>query len=130
TVLLLSGQLALALNIAVFALEILYALHSLALILLPYRNPALYARAEARVPLGLQRLAAVVSLLGMTTLITVQVIGDVRRLCTTSIAERFERHSLTALELAVMWGAMGLVAYSFSARARGASLAGTSARAR
>src|SRR5262249_13663863 len=41
--LVLSGQVSLALNIAVFALVVLYLLHSLALLLLPRSNPALFA---------------------------------------------------------------------------------------
>jgi amino acid transporter len=49
-ILLLSGQLSLALNIAVFALVILYFLHSLALLLLPRKNPGLFRSVTARIP--------------------------------------------------------------------------------
>ena len=64
-----SGQVSLALNIAVFALVVLYFLHSFTLLVLPRRNPTLYGEVTARVPLGLQRLAAVFSMLAMGTLI-------------------------------------------------------------
>src|SRR5713226_371456 len=59
--LVLSGQVSLALNIAVFALVALYLLHSLVLLLLPRWNPELYASAQAGIPLWLQRAAAIVS---------------------------------------------------------------------
>ena len=50
--LLLSGQVSLALNIAVFALVLLYLLHSLALLLLPRLNPPLFASVTVPHPVG------------------------------------------------------------------------------
>ena len=44
---------AIALNIAVYALVLLYLLHSVALLLLPRRNPTLYAERTVRIPLWL-----------------------------------------------------------------------------
>jgi amino acid transporter len=55
--LLVTGQVALALNIAVFALVILYFIHSLALLLLPWRNRPLFASVTAGIPLRVQRWA-------------------------------------------------------------------------
>src|SRR6266567_7574490 len=58
--LLISGQLLLALTIAVFALVTLYFLHSMAFLLLPRWNPELYKQIKIRMPAWLQRMAAVV----------------------------------------------------------------------
>src|SRR5262245_15527395 len=48
-----SGQVSLALNIAVFALVVLYFLHSFTLLILPSRNPVLFAEVTARIPVWL-----------------------------------------------------------------------------
>jgi amino acid transporter len=118
--LLLSGQLSLALNIAVFALVLLYFLHSLAFLLLPRLNPALFRQATIAIPLPLQRLAAAVSLLSMGAIVAVQVADDVRTLRTFDFAERLAKHSLTTLELCLLWSAVGAVLYAFGRRqARG-----------
>jgi len=69
-ILLLSGRISLALNIAVFALVILYLLHSVALLLLPRMNPALFAQVTTRIPLWLQRAMAVLSILSMAAILT------------------------------------------------------------
>src|ERR1051326_5346031 len=71
--LLISGRIGLALNIAVFALFVLYFLHSFALLLLPRANAQLFSSATLRLPLWLQRFAAVISLLSMGTLIALQI---------------------------------------------------------
>jgi amino acid transporter len=109
--LLLSGQLPLALNIAVFALVLLYFLHSLAFMLLPRLNPALFRQATIAIPLSIQRIAAVVSLLSMGAIVAVQVADDVRTLRAFDFAERVARRSLTALELCLLWGAVGVGLY-------------------
>ena len=114
--LLLSGQISLALNIAVFALVLLYFLHSLAFLLLPRLNPALFRQATIAIPLPLQRLAAVVSLLSMGAIVAVQVADDVRTLRALDLAERIARHSLTTLELCVLWSAVGAVLYALGRR--------------
>lgn len=121
--LLLSGQVALALNIAVFALVLLYLLHSLAFLLLPRLNPALFRQATITIPLPLQRVAAVVSILSMGAIIAVQVLDDVRTLRTFDFAERLARHSLTTLELCVLWSAVGAVLYALGRRQARAALA-------
>ena len=106
--LLISGRVSLALNIAVFALVVLYFLHSLALLLLPRANPELYRSATLRLPLSLQRIAAVVSLLSMGTLIALQVTNDV--------ADRIKGAPMTTLELTLIWGAIGAVVYRWTRR--------------
>src|SRR5919199_1527202 len=76
--LLVSNQLSLALNVAIFALVILYFMHSLVFLMLPRRNPTLYRSITVSLPLWLQRAAAVLSVLTMGVLIVVQVSQDTR----------------------------------------------------
>jgi amino acid transporter len=116
--LLVSGQVSLALNIAVFALVVLYFLHSVALLALPRANPPLFASVTLRMPLVVQRICAVISLLSMGTLIVVQLIGDAGVLRRFSFRERIANASLTTIELVVFWGAIGAVLYGLAARRR------------
>ena len=105
--LLISKQLSLALTIAVFALVILYFLHSLTFLLLPRWNPQLYKQINVGIPVWLQRGAALLSVLSMGVLIVVQVVQDAHTLRTQSlyVLDLMERpigitnHSLTSLEL-------------------------------
>jgi basic amino acid/polyamine antiporter, APA family len=117
--LLLSGQVSLALNIAVFALVLLYFLHSFALLVLPRANPLLFASVTVRLAPAVWRSAAVLSLLAMGGLIALQVVGDVATLSSLSFAERVSKHSLTTLELCAMWAAIGAAIYALGRR-RGA----------
>src|SRR5881275_2710301 len=110
-ILLVSNQLALALNIAVFALVLLYFLHSLTFLMLPRRNPSLYGEITIGLPAWLQLGAALLSVLSMGILIVVQVANDLNTLGTTSLGERVDTHSLTSLELAVTWSIVGAVLY-------------------
>jgi APA family basic amino acid/polyamine antiporter len=110
-ILLVSNQLALALNIAVFALVLLYFLHSLTFLMLPRRNPRLYGEITIGLPVWLQLGAALLSVLSMGILIVVQVANDLKTLTTTSFGERVDTHSLTSLELAVTWSIVGAVLY-------------------
>ena len=114
--LLVSGQVSLALNIAVFALVTLYFLHSLALLMLPRANPPLYASVTIALPLWLQRVSAIVSLLFMGTLIVVQLRGDLDVLRRLSFSERIAQASLTTIELIVFWGAIGALLYAIAVR--------------
>jgi APA family basic amino acid/polyamine antiporter len=114
--LLVSRQLSLALNVAIFALVVLYFIHSLVFLLLPRRNPKLYDSITVAIPVWLQRASALVSLLAMGALIAVQVSQDARTLSEQSIAERIANHSLTSLELAVAWGLVGAALYAFARR--------------
>jgi basic amino acid/polyamine antiporter, APA family len=117
-VLLVSGQLSLALNIAVFALVILYALHSLTYLLLPRRNPELYASISIALPPGLQRGAALASFLAMSGLIAVQVFEDFKKIRGSDFQQRIAGNSLTSVELVVAWGIIGAALY-FSTRLSG-----------
>jgi basic amino acid/polyamine antiporter, APA family len=116
SLLLLSGQTALALNIAVFALVLLYLLHSFAFLVLPRLNPSLFRQATITVALPLQRIAAVVSLLSMGAIVVLQIAEDVRTLRTLDFAERVARRSLTTLELCLLWSVVGAVLYALGRR--------------
>jgi amino acid transporter len=104
--LLLTGQISLALNIAVFALVVLYFLHSLALLLLPRANPELFRTVTVNIPLGVQRVMAVLSMITTAALIGLQIAHDVPQLS----------KSLTTIELAAFWSAIGAVLYALRRR--------------
>ena len=112
--LLISKQLSLALTIAVFALFLLYFLHSLTFLLLPRRNPQLYQQITVGLPIWLQRAAALLSVLSMGALIVVQVAQDIGTLKTHSLSERIAKHSLTSLELILVWAAIGAGLYGLT----------------
>lgn len=102
--LLVSGQVSLALNIAVLALVVLYLLHSIALVLLPRTNRALYESVTLRLPRWVQLAAAVISILSMATLIVLLA------------------RDLATIELLLFWGAIGAVLYFLAARQRSVSV--------
>src|SRR5256884_463707 len=110
-VLLISKQLSLALNIAVFALVLLYCLHSVAFLMLPRWNPKLYGEISLTLPRGLMMFAALVSVVSMGVLIAVQVVQDIQTLTTQSLKERIAQHSPTSLELAVLWSGVAALLY-------------------
>lgn len=112
--LLVSNQLALALNIAVFALIVLYFLHSLTFLLLPSWNPNLYSLITVRIPRWVLLGSAVLSAIAMGSMIAVQLVQDTVTLGTQSLRERVAHHSLTSLELAVAWGLVGAALYAYS----------------
>ena len=89
--LLLSKQIELALHIAIFALVVLYFIHSVALIRIP---KWLAAQVTVRIPRWLQLVAAWVSLASMGTLIAMQL-GD-----------------LYLIALVAGWSALGAVLYA------------------
>ena len=95
-ILLLSGRIGLALNIAVFALVVLYFIHSLALLMLPRMNRELFESVTAQIPLGVQRAAAIVSMIAMGAIIALA--------------------SLSTIELALAWGAVGALIYFIAHR--------------
>jgi amino acid transporter len=109
--LLVSGQRSLALNVAVFALVVLYFLHSLVFLFLPRWNPSLFNEIKVNIPQRLQRVAAVVSVLTMGLLIVIQLMGDAQTLSTQTLSERITNHSLTSIELIVVWSIVGAVLY-------------------
>jgi basic amino acid/polyamine antiporter, APA family len=117
--LLISKQLSLALTIAVFALFLLYFLHSLTFLLLPRRNPQLYQQVTVGIPVWLQRGAALLSVLSMGALIVVQVTQDIGTLKRQSLSDRIAKHSLTSLELVLVWAAIGAALYGVTRLMRG-----------
>src|SRR5258707_5850877 len=120
-VLLISKQLSLALNIAVFALVLLYCLHSVAFLMLPRWNPKLYGEISLTLPRGLMMFAALVSVVSIGVLIAVQVVQDIKTLTTQSLKERIAQHSLTSLELAVLWSGVAVALYVFARWRRGSA---------
>jgi len=112
-----SGQVMLALMIAVLALVLLYALHSLALLLLPRLDPELYSEITVRIPRRVQVAAAVLSVLSMSAIAYVLIAQDVDVLRTTSLRDRLANGDLTAIELLFLWGAAGILFYNLRPRA-------------
>ena len=108
----------LALNIAVFALVLLYFLHSLAFLLMPRWNAELWSEVTVNIPTWLQRAGAALSLIAMGSLIVVQVVQDSAALRTQSFRERIASHSLTGLELAIAWSLLGAAMYAYARRRR------------
>jgi hypothetical protein len=113
-VLLVSKQLSLALNIAVFALILLYFLHSVVFLMLPRWNGELNREISINLPVWVQRTAAWLSVLSMGGLILVQLVHDSQTLRTTSLSQRISGHSLTSLELAIVWGLIGVALYAYA----------------
>jgi amino acid transporter len=114
--LLVSGQLALALNVAVFALVILYFLHSLTFVLLPRRNPGLFKQITVAIPTTWQLAAAWLSLVTMGGLIALQIVQDVQTLNALSLRTRLAENALTSLELVLLWALAGLALHAMSCR--------------
>ena len=102
--LLLTNQIGLALNIAVYALVLLYLLHSVALLLLPRLNPELFSLVTVSTPLWLQRALAILSIVSMAALM-IQI-------------------SLPAIELLLFWTAIGAALYLWSRRVANRRAAG------
>ena len=113
-ILLVSGQLSLALNVAVFALVVLYFIHSLVFLFLPRLNPALANEIDISLPRRLQQTAAVVSLLSMGLMIVIQLQQDAEVLRTQTLSERISGQSLTSIELMVVWGVVGAILYQLA----------------
>jgi len=113
-ILLISGQLALALNVAVFALVVLYFIHSLVFLLLPRLNPSLASEIKISLSHRVQQAAAIVSLLSMGLMILIQLRQDVVVLSTQTLGERISKQSLTSIELIVVWGVVGVGLYQLA----------------
>jgi len=109
-----TNQLLLALNVAVIALVGLYFIHSLVFLLLPRLNPLLANEITIRIPGWLLTASAVVSVVSMGTLIAIQLASDITTLKTTTLSQRISEHSLTSIELIVVWGIVGIVLYQFA----------------
>jgi amino acid transporter len=128
-ILLVSGQLALALNVAVFALVVLYFIHSLVFLLLPRLNPSLASEIKISLSHRLQQAAAVVSLLSMGLMIVIQLRQDVAVLSTQTLSERISRQSLTSIELIIVWGVIGAGLYQLARMKRSGEAAKIGAHA-
>ncbi len=113
-ILLISGQLALALNVAVFALVVLYFIHSLVFLLLPRLNPVLASETNLGLPRWVQQAAAVVSLVSMGLLIVIQLRLDAGVLSSQTLSERINGQTLTSVELIFVWGIIGAALYQLS----------------
>ncbi|HEY0726422.1 MAG TPA: APC family permease [Pyrinomonadaceae bacterium] len=113
-ILLVSGQLSLALNVAVFALVVLYFIHSLVFLFLPRWNRALAGEIDINLSLRWRQVAAIVSIVSMGVMILIQLRQDVEVLRTSSLSQRIDEHSLTSIELVLVWGLVGLVLYQLA----------------
>jgi basic amino acid/polyamine antiporter, APA family len=112
--LLVSGQLSLALNVAVFALVVLYFIHSLVFLFLPRLNPSLASEVEINLPRRVQQVAAVVSVLSMGLMILIQLRQDFEVLSTQTLSQRISSQSLTSIELLLVWGVVGAGLYQLA----------------
>jgi len=110
-VLLVSGQLLLALNVAVFALVVLYFIHSLIFLFLTRLNPALASEVTIAIPRWLFQTAAAFSVVSMGILIFIQLFQDFGVLRSTTFGQRITEHSLTSVELIAIWGMVGAILY-------------------
>jgi amino acid transporter len=118
-ILLLSGQLSLALNVAVFALVVLYFIHSLVFLFLPRLNPTLASEVKISLPRRAQQAAAIFSLIAMGVMILIQLRQDVEVLRTQTLFERIDDQTLTSIELILVWGVVGAGLYQLARIQRG-----------
>jgi amino acid transporter len=114
--LLVSGQMSLALNVAVFALVVLYFVHSLVFLLLPRFNAELRSEIKLQMPDWLLRASAIVSVVSMGALIVIQVLRDIDTLRNETLKERIVNQSVTSIELLVVWGVLGAATYALTRR--------------
>lgn len=125
-ILLISGQLSLALNVAVFALVVLYFIHSLVFLFLPRLNPTLASEVRTSLPRRVQQAAAIFSLLAMGVMILIQLRQDMQVLRTQTLFDRINDQTLTSIELILVWGVVGAGLYQLARmqRSREVSKAG------
>jgi basic amino acid/polyamine antiporter, APA family len=113
-ILLISGQLSLALNVAVFALVVLYFIHSLVFLFLPRLNPTLASEVKISLPRRVQQGAAIFSLVAMAVMIVIQLGKDFEVLRTQTLQQRINEQSLTSIELILVWGVVGAGLYQLA----------------
>ena len=123
--LLISGQMSLALNVAVAALVCLYFIHSFVFLLLPRLNPQLDAEITLAMPKWLMQLSAIFSVISMGTMNVIQLLGDIDTLKTQTLSQRISGQSLTSIELIVVWGIIGFVLYQIARVANRAAMSDT-----
>ena len=109
-----TNQLLLALTVAVIALVGLYFIHSLVFLFLPRLNPSLANQITIRLPKWLLLISALVSVISMGTLIVIQLVSDINTLKNSTLSQRVSEHSLTSIELIVVWGVVGVILYQFA----------------
>jgi amino acid transporter len=112
--LLISGQMSLALNVAVAALICLYFIHSFVFLLLPKLNPQLNAEIKLSMPRWLMQVSAIFSVISMGIMIFIQLLGDIDTLKTQTFSQRIAGQSVTSVELIVAWGIVGFVLYQLA----------------
>src|ERR1041384_1998387 len=108
-----------ALNVAVFALVVLYFIHSLVFLFLPRLNPPLASEIKISLPRRVQQAAAIVSVLSMGLMILIQLRQDVEVLRTQTLSQRISGQSLTSIELILVWGVVGAGLYQLARMQRG-----------
>ncbi|MFT5285047.1 MAG: APA family basic amino acid/polyamine antiporter [Planctomycetota bacterium] len=116
--LLLSGRMDLALGIAIVSLMLLYALHSIALVMFPRRCPELYKQRISNVPRWLQLTAAWCSILALGSLVLLRFSEDLSLMLEKPMGERLGMFELTSLELFTGWVVVGLVLFQWTHRNR------------
>ncbi len=89
----------------------------MALLVVPRRNPALYAARTVRIPAGVQAAATWASIASLATLLGVMIAADVRTLRSLDLGTRFGAGRLTSVELLVCWSFVGLCVHELG-RAR------------
>jgi amino acid transporter len=112
--LVLTGQIGLALGIAVQALVILYVLHSYALWALPRRRPDLLAEAAGAPPRRVQRVAAAFSMVSLGGLVLIQVVQDLQVVLGAPALARWGSAGPTSTELLLGWTVVGMTLYRVS----------------
>ena len=80
------------------------------------RDGRLFAQVTVRISPGWQRIAAVLSLAGMGSLILLQVVQDIGHIKNTPFFERLSNQAVTSVELLVLWGGVGLLLYAWMRR--------------
>lgn len=113
-----SGQLSLALGIAVSALTVLYVLHSIALLALPRRNPELNAEVQVRLSPTLRTAAGWASVLTLGGILVVGFVSDLRAIAASALVDRAREGGLTSLELLVVWAVIGIALYRLAPRVK------------
>jgi hypothetical protein len=83
-------------------------------LLLPRWNPQLEGEITVGIPRWLLFGSAIVSALMMGSMIVVQIVQDLATLRSQTLTERIANHSLTSLELALVWGAVGAGLYALA----------------
>src|ERR1051325_5470930 len=113
-ILLISGQLSLALNVEEFAPAVFFFFITLFFLFLPRLNPSLASEINVNLPRRVQQVAAVVSVLAMGLMILIQLRQDAAVLSTETLRQRINNQSLTSIELIVVWGIVGAGLYQLA----------------